>query len=80
MTLAVPDVNEPVRFTSTSTDPDGDTIREQDIDWDLDNDGAYDDGSGTTIERPYPTAGVRTVGLRCRSERSDRRNRSGNSA
>ena len=48
---AVPDVNEPVRFTSTSTDPDGDTSSGRDIDWDLDNDGAYDDGSGTTIER-----------------------------
>jgi PKD repeat protein len=62
VTPAVPDVNEQVNFTSTSTDPDGNgTI--VDWDWDLDNDGAFDDASGQTASRSFPTEGTKTVGL-----------------
>jgi predicted outer membrane repeat protein len=32
--------------------------------WDLDNDGSYDDGTGVTASRSFPTAGNATVGLR----------------
>jgi PKD repeat protein len=63
VTPDVPDVGEPINFTSTSTDPDGDqTI--VDWDWDLDNDGAFDDGSGATRQHSFPTSGNKTVGLR----------------
>ncbi len=56
-----PRVRETVTFTSTSTDPDG-TITSQA--WDLDNDGAFDDGTGTTASRSFPKKGTYTVRLR----------------
>jgi len=63
ITPTVPDVNEPINFVSTSTDPNGDaTIRR--LDWDIDNDGQFDDGSGSTLSRQFSTAGEKTVGLR----------------
>jgi hypothetical protein len=47
---------------SGSSDPDpGDTIS---YEWDLDGDGAYDDGSGETAQFTYPDAGSYLVGLR----------------
>ncbi len=48
-------------FTSSSTDPDG-TIAGQA--WDLNNDGVYDDGSGTTASHSFAKAGTYTVGLK----------------
>jgi PKD repeat protein len=63
VTPSVPDVNETVNFVSTSTDPDGNgTIAR--VDWDLDNDSQFDDGSSNPIARAFPTAGTKTVGLR----------------
>jgi PKD repeat protein len=63
VTPSVPDVNETVNFVSTSTDLNGDgTIRR--MDWDIDNDGEFDDGSGSTLARQFSTAGQKTVGLR----------------
>ncbi len=56
-----PVVNSPVTFTSTSSDPDG-TIASQE--WDLDNDGAYDDATGATASRTWTTGGTYTVRLR----------------
>ncbi|MEA2468378.1 MAG: hypothetical protein QOJ57_2504, partial [Thermoleophilaceae bacterium] len=50
-----------VTFTSTSTDPDG-TVASQD--WDTDNDGAFDDGTGSSASRSFATAGTYTVRLR----------------
>ena len=58
---AAPVANQPVQFTSTSTDPDG-TIKEQA--WDLNGDGTYDNGSGPTALRTFATAGAYVVGLR----------------
>ncbi len=58
---AAPVVNQPVRFTSTSSDADG-TIREQV--WDLDGDGKYDNGGGVTALRAFAEAGDYAVGLR----------------
>jgi len=50
-----------VTFNSTSTDPDG-TIAAQE--WDLDNDGLFDDATGGSAARRFPTAGTYTVRLR----------------
>ncbi len=60
-TPASPLSGEAVSFDSTSTDPDG-TIASQA--WDLDNDGAYDDGSGTSASQTFAAPGTYTVGLR----------------
>jgi PKD repeat protein len=62
VTPDVPDVNETVTFTSTSTDPNGnDTIARRD--WDLDNDGNFDDGDRVTAQRSFTTPGDKTVRL-----------------
>ena len=46
---------------SESTDPNEESLSYA---WDLDGDGAYDDGTGVTISRTYTTAGPVSVGLR----------------
>ena len=56
-----PEAFNSVTFTSTSTDSDG-TIASQA--WDLDNDGAFDDGTAVTATRSFPAAGDYTVRLR----------------
>ena len=61
VTPAVPDVGEAISLTSTSTDSDGTITR---VDWDLDNDGAFDDGSRSPMPLQFQTAGQKTVGLR----------------
>jgi PKD repeat protein len=53
--------NQPVTFSSTSSDPDGALASET---WDLDNDGQFDDASGSTASRSFVTAGIHTVRLR----------------
>lgn len=58
---SAPVANQPVLFTSTSTDPDG-ALSEQV--WDLNGDGNYDNGGGMTALRTFPTAGEYVVGLR----------------
>src|SRR4029079_19124040 len=55
-----PTTADTVVFTDTSTDSDG-TIQTRG--WDLVNDGAFDDGTGTTASRTFPTAGNYTVRL-----------------
>jgi hypothetical protein len=48
---------------SGSYDPDsGDSIAK--YEWDLDNDGQYDDATGKTVSKTYNSAGSGTVGLR----------------
>jgi large repetitive protein len=60
VTPGVPDPNEQVTFTSTSTDPE-ETVTHA---WDLDNDNQFDDGTAATATFTYPTAGNKTVRLR----------------
>ncbi len=57
-----PVAGETVRFSSKSVDaPDG-TVASQA--WDLDNDGSFDDGTGSTASRSFPASGTYTVRLR----------------
>jgi PKD repeat protein len=56
-----PNPRELVRMTSTSTDLDG-TISS--IEWDTDNDGAFDDGTGSSASRTFTAPGNRTVRMR----------------
>ena len=50
---------------SETTDPNDETLTYA---WDLDGDGAYDDGTGVTISRTYTSAGPFSVGLRVTDE------------
>jgi PKD repeat protein len=58
-----PNPRELVTLTSTSVDPD-DPTRPPAVEWDLDNDGAFDDGTGTKVTKAFPTSGNQTVRLR----------------
>lgn len=50
-----------LRLTSTSSDPDGPIANTQ---WDLDNDGQFDDATGATAELRVPKKGKTIVGIR----------------
>ena len=50
-------VGEPLTFTSTATDDGTIALRE----WDLDDDGAFDDATGTTATATFATPGAKTV-------------------
>jgi PKD repeat protein len=52
---------EIVTFSSTSSDPDGPIAGHQ---WDLDNDGQFDDAAGAVASRSFHKPGTYTVGLR----------------
>jgi PKD repeat protein len=56
-----PNPRELITMTSTSTDLDG-TISQ--IQWDTDNDGAFDDATGTSASRTFTTSGNKTVRMR----------------
>ena len=58
---AAPLVGQSVKFTSTSTDPDG-TIAS--VAWDLDNSGVFNDGTTTTVSTTFTTSGPHTVRLK----------------
>jgi hypothetical protein len=60
---AAPITNEAVTFTSTATTT-GTGNRLLLLAWDLDNDGAFDDGFGVTVSRAFAPAGGYTVRLR----------------
>jgi PKD repeat protein len=53
--------NQPIQFTSTAGDPDGDALSYA---WDLDNDGQFDDSTSPSPTTSFATAGEKTVGLR----------------
>jgi hypothetical protein len=56
-----PEINRPVRFSSTaSTDPDGSIVSRS---WDLDGNGAFDDATGPTAEMAFAEPGEHRVGL-----------------
>jgi glucose/arabinose dehydrogenase len=52
-----------VGFRATATDPDGDNAGFT-YEWDLDDDGQFDDGGGATQQGEYSSAGSRTVRVR----------------
>lgn len=56
-----PIVGKPVSLTSNSSDGDGQVAS---VAWDLDNDGAFDDGTAPAARTTFPTAGTRTVRIR----------------
>jgi PKD repeat protein len=56
-----PNPRERVTMTSTSTDLDGNISL---IEWDTDNDGSFDDGTGISASRTFTTSGIKTVSLR----------------
>lgn len=62
MTPEAPAPDEPVTFTSTSFTPTGSVIATE---WDLDDDGQFDDGRKPTVTRAFP-AGTHTVRLEAR--------------
>ena len=58
---ATPAVGAPVIFTATASDPDGTVAA---IDWDLDGDGQFNDGTGAVVTRTFSTSGSRIVSVR----------------
>jgi PKD repeat protein len=64
-TPASPKVGDTVTFRSASTDRDGKIVRTR---WDLDDDGAFDDGTGSTAEQQFATEGLHTVRLLVRDD------------
>jgi PKD repeat protein len=58
-TPAAPVPNQPMTFTSSSSDSDGTIVSQL---WDTDGDGQYDDGSGATLTKSF-AAGHQTVAL-----------------
>lgn len=58
-----PQAGEEVTFTSDSTDPDG-TIADEDVLWDLDDDGEFDDATGPTASRSFDASGDHEVHLK----------------
>ena len=56
-----PVVGQPVTFTSDSSDPELETLA---LEWDLDGDGGFNDGTGHSVTTAYATAGSRVVRLR----------------
>ena len=50
-----------VTFTATASDPDGTVAA---IDWDIDGDGQFDDGTGAVVTRNFSTSGSRVVSVR----------------
>lgn len=63
---AKPRAGEEVTFTSTSTDPDG-TIAAHE--WDLDDDGEFDDAGAETASRAFSAPGPHRVSLRVTDDR-----------
>ncbi|HMJ33061.1 MAG TPA: PKD domain-containing protein [Baekduia sp.] len=56
-----PAVGAPVTFTATASDPDGTVAR---VEWDLDDDGQFDDAAGPTATWTFPAPGSRIVAVR----------------
>jgi glucose/arabinose dehydrogenase/PKD repeat protein len=62
---ASPIAGQPVSFTSTSSDPDGELVLQA---WDLDDDGHFQNASGPTASRTFDTPGTYTVRLYVRDD------------
>jgi PKD repeat protein len=65
-TPAVPVAGQQATFTATASDPDGTVAK---VDWDLDDDGAFDDAAGPTATWTFPTAGSHIVAVRATDDR-----------
>jgi PKD repeat protein len=63
---ASPSVGQNVVFTSSSSDPDGSIVTQE---WDLDNDGQFDDAQGPVAQWSFGTPGSRFVSLRATDDR-----------
>jgi len=61
-----PVVGQSVQFTSRASDPDGSIAK---LAWDLDGNGAFDNGAGTTATWTYKSAGDVMVQLRATDDR-----------
>jgi hypothetical protein len=64
-------VGQPVTFTSTSFHPEG-SGGFTEFNWDFDNDGVFDDGTGATVAHTFPTAGTYSVGHEASKPGADR--------
>lgn len=60
-TPASPTAGRPVTFQSTSRDIDGALVSQQ---WDLDNNGVFNDAAGPVAQKTFPVPGIYTVALR----------------
>jgi len=60
-TPASPTAGRPVTFRSSSRDIDGALVSQQ---WDLDNNGVFNDAAGGVVQKTFPAPGVYTVALR----------------
>ena len=58
-----PTVGEPVGFDASDSTDDA-ALSDGGFDWDLDNDGSYDDATGRQVSHSFSTPGAKTVGLR----------------
>jgi hypothetical protein len=65
-TPAVPVAGQQASFTATASDPDGTVVK---VDWDLDDDGAFDDAAGPTATWTFPAPGSRIVAVRATDDR-----------
>lgn len=65
---AVAEVNQTIALTSQASDPDG-TVTERL--WDLDDDGQFDDATGTTASVSFAEAGVYLIGHKVRDDQGD---------
>ncbi|HEY6886529.1 MAG TPA: PKD domain-containing protein, partial [Solirubrobacter sp.] len=63
-----PQTGQPVTLTAAATDPDGDAPLT--LLWDLDDDGAFDDGTGKTVSTAF-AAGDHVIGLEARDPGGD---------
>jgi PKD repeat protein len=61
-----PSIGETVTFTATATDPDGSISH---LDWDLDDDGAFDDAAGPAATWSFTVAGRHRVAVRATDDR-----------
>jgi PKD repeat protein len=61
-----PMAGAPVSFTATFSDPDGTVTK---VDWDIDDDGAFDDAAGPTATWTFPAPGPKLVAVRATDDR-----------
>ena len=68
-----PKPNQKAAYIAQAADPDGAVSK---VEWDTDDDGAFDDATGASIRLGLP-AGVRTIGVRVTDEKGAQHGRHG---